>query len=179
MKMKFLFLSALLFVSLILSAGGKAETKEPVDPGTASGEGRTIRVSYKIVKTNEGTRSEGQSHVLAINGYTLPDVFSLVYAADAYYDFKSGDQPWDSVGYILDRNKKGHPPYGETDKSIADRDWELGWYEGSRRKKGTPRSWVYIERGGLMAFLNPDEIDRFIRYEGLEEMPRMVLETRK
>ena len=170
---------ALLSFSIILSglsAGGKQES-EPVDPGTASGEGRTIKISYDIQKNDEGSRSEGRSHILSINGYTLPDVFSLVYAADNQYDFRVKTQTWGDGGYVLDRNKKGTPPYTETESSIADRDWELGWYEGTRRKKGTPRSWVYVESESLKAFVNPDELDRFIEYEQLEPMARDKLHT--
>ena len=162
----------------LFGQGPPGKSESPIDPGTASGEGRTIKVSYNIQKTNAGSRSEGRSHVLAVNGYVLPDVFDLVYAADAYYRFEPGAQVWDDSGFVLDRTKKGDAPYGETDRSISGRDWELGWYEGSRRKEGTPRSWIYMERDDLKAFINPDEIDRFVRYKGLEEMPRFGLEAK-
>ena len=177
MKKGLFLLVCIVFSSVLLSAGGHQDSNP--EPGSASGEGRTIKVSYNIEKTNAGTRSEGRSHVLTINGYTLPDVFSLVYATDSFYDFKVAGQVWDDAGYVLDRDKKGDAPYGETASVITDEDWELGWYENSRRKEGTPRSWVYVERDSLKAFVNPDEIDRFVAYTQLSEIPRLGLETKK
>ncbi|MDC7223140.1 MAG: hypothetical protein PQJ60_05320 [Spirochaetales bacterium] len=161
-----------------LAAGGKGETAS--DPGTASGEGRSIKITYNIEKTNENTRSEGRLHVLAINGYVLPDVFDLVYAASTPYVFTVKREAWGDGGYVLDRNGKGQEPYRETDKTISDRDWELGWYEGNRRKSGTPRSWVYVRREGSEAFVSPDELDRYIAYKGFEERARdLVAPDRK
>jgi len=175
-------ISSLIFAIIILTAltaGGKQDkTPAPAGPGTASGEGRSINASYKIEKTNEGSRSEGRSHVLAVNGCTLPDVFTLVYAADALYRFATPSEPWGDGGYVLDRNNKS-APFADSDAPITDEDWSLGWYEGGKKKKGTPRSWVYVERDSLKAFVNPDELDRFIAWKELKEMPRDMLLQKK
>ncbi|MDC7220230.1 MAG: hypothetical protein PQJ59_09835 [Spirochaetales bacterium] len=153
-----------------LFAGGRGESAP--DPGRASGEGRSIKVSYRIDKTQADTRSEGRSHILGINGYTLPDVFDMVYAAETPYVFKVKTQAWGDGGYVLDRKGKGNAPYGATDREIDARDWELGWYEGAERKARTPRSWVYVKRDKLEAFVSPDELDRYVAFKQFEVMVR-------
>jgi hypothetical protein len=162
-----------IFTLSAITAAGKPDAP-PAGPGTASGEGRSISVNYHIEKTNEGSRSEGRSHVLAVNNFTLPDVFTLVYAADVLYRFETADQPWDDCGYVPDRNSQS-APFAETDTTISDEDWSLGWYEGAKKKKGTPRSWVYVERDRNRAFVNPDELDRFVSFMKWEVMPRETL----
>ncbi len=112
--------------------------------------------------------------MLAVNNYTLPDVFTLVYAADVLYRFETAEQPWDDSGYVPDRNSKT-APFAETDTPVSEEDWSLGWYEGTKKKKGTPRSWVYVERDKKRAFVNPNELDRFVSFMKWEVMPRETL----
>jgi hypothetical protein len=172
MKKQTIFVFLALFSLFGCFGKGHGESAVLVDPGKAEGEGRSIRVSYHIDITKEGTRSEGRSHVLAVNSYTLPDVFTLVYAANKPYQFAVKTQTWGDGGYILDRDGENMAPFKETTNAITPDDWVLGWYEGDKRKKGTPRSWVYVERDGLTAFVNPDELDRFIAFKGFEVMDR-------
>ncbi len=172
MKKYFLICTAVFSLSF-LAAGGKGESVS--DPGTASGEGRSIKISYQIQKNDEGSRSEGSIHILTINGYTLPYVFSYVYAADVPYVFEDKTQRWDDGGYIRNLDDKGTPRFEKSAREISEDDWTLGWYEGSTQKKGTPRSWVYVERENLKAFVNPDELRRFIEYEKPESIAKNEL----
>jgi hypothetical protein len=165
-----LLLIAITLITMPLSARGRKDTPDSstpaikeAGPGTATGEGRSISINYDIKKSNAGSKSEGRDHVLVINGKIVPDVFDLVYAAGVLYEFKVRTQVWGDGGYI--RNEEAREPYGSSNSSISDKDWELGWYEGNKLKEGTPRSWVYITRDSDSYFVSPDEIYRLVRYK--------------
>lgn len=170
MKKTVILLTILLILTAGLNARGRKDSsdspnpaREEAGPGTASGEGRSISINYDIKKTNAGSKSEGRDHVLVINGKIVPDVFDLVYAAGVLYEFKVREQVWGDGGYM--RIEDAKVPYGSSNSSISDKDWELGWYEGGKIKKGTPRSWVYVVRDGDKYFVSPDEIYRLVKYK--------------
>ena len=163
---KTITLTAILFIlTAALWSGGKKDSPSsaPADPGIATGEGRSISINYDIKKTNAGSKSEGRDHLLVINNKIVPDVFDLVYAVEVLYEFTVKEQIWGDGGYK--RNENGNVPYGSNNNQLSEKDWELGWYEGNKLKSGTPRSWVYVVRGGDKYFVSPDEIYRLVKYK--------------
>lgn len=159
--MRTIFLFSILITALLpLAAGGQGEGAS--DPGKATGEGRRLWVDYDVALSHAGSRSEGRNHSLAINGTIVPDVFDLVYAGEVLYRFTVKTQVWGDAGYR--RDPEAPAPFGESDERIGGSDWERGWYRGGDRKRGTPRSWVYVTRDGESFFVSPDEIHRLVEY---------------
>lgn len=123
-------------------------------------QGTNIIVEYSIEKTNEGSRSEGRTHLLKINGYEVPYHFDIIYAQREHYMLKQSDQLWGDTGYMKTEEPK---PFEESSRALSNTIFETGWYESDKRYKNTPETWVYLYSEGMIsAFVSPEKIEAFI-----------------
>ena len=158
---KMLVLSLLVLVSAIpgVFAEGKADKKNV-----------PAIIDIRVEKSREGTRSEARHYYLKVDGFNVPDVFSLIAVNNDVFTFESRQNLWGDDGYVP---RKDYPlPYSIGKNSVEEGSLEQGWYLSDTRKKGTPGNWCYVEAGDLRAFVAPSELDNFAGQYDLESIPR-------
>jgi len=126
--------------------------------------------TYEIETTLPGTKSEGQWGHLYYNGKEVPPVFELMVVNNILYIFRIRELAWKFGGY--EKQATAESKIAESSEKIATAEMEKGWYQATRdqRKTGTPSTWVWIKRGTLEAFIDPEKIDSFINQNNLKPL---------
>lgn len=156
----FLFLAAA-FLSGCVSSSAKSAKSGP-----------EITVNHEIKYSNEGTKSEGRSGYLKINGMTIPDCFTQVVAEGKVYTFRSKKTKWGDDGYFPLEGKSAESVYPPVNKNITDADLSRGWSEVTGRYLNVPSHWIFVKWEKGSAVSAPDKIDLLVKTKSLETLPR-------
>ncbi|RPJ08064.1 MAG: hypothetical protein EHM28_05330 [Spirochaetaceae bacterium] len=124
-----------------------------------TGEQAELDIEHKVRIDQEGTRSESRHGYLIINGKALPDNFSVVAYDGVKYIFSQRQNMWGDDGYFPLQKALAFEPATQV---FRNEDLALGWYEGSKVKKGTPVNWLYVEWSGGACFVSIDRIEDLI-----------------
>ena len=135
----------------------------------------SVSVIHEIKYSNKGTRSEGRSGYLKINGALIPDCFSRVVADGRVYSFRTKSVMWGNDGYFPVEGASAESVYPPVDKSISDADIARGWSEVTGRYKDVPAGWIFVQWQGGSAAVSPDKIDAMVREMSLNRIPRNSL----
>jgi hypothetical protein len=125
---------------------------------------------YQEEVTRKGTRSEGVIGHLYYKGRELEGFFTSIAIGKSKYDFVKRTHMWDFGGYKLD--KTFSPPKTSGNQTVSEEELTRGWYYAplSGRKQETPEDWVWVQRGDLRVFIDPEQLGRFIEKHELEPM---------
>lgn len=132
-------------------------------------------VTLDIKISAKGTKSEGSSCYLKINGILLPDCFFTVVADAKVYTFKTKSTIWGEDGYIPDNNLIPESVYPFAEKKISDADIAAGWCEVSEHYLNVPDGWIFVKWEGGSAAVSPDKIDQLIKAKSIRQIQRNTM----
>jgi len=139
---------------------------------TASAKSGSVVVKHEIKYSNKGTRSEGRSGYLIINGITLPDCFSKVAAEGKIYSFKTKSTTWGDDGYFPVEGKSIESVFPAINKKLSDTDLLNGWSEVIGSYLNVPANWIFVKWETGSAVLSPDKVDELVKIKSLKLIPR-------
>lgn len=165
---RFLFV---LFISAAVScfSGCKSVSEKP---GLYS---KKPVVTLEIQISGKGTKSEGSSGYLVINGVRIPDCFFTVVADGKVYTFKTKSMLWGEDGYFPDHNILSGSVYPSADKKISDTDLAAGWSEVSERCQNVPDGWIFVIWENGRAAVSPDKIDQLVKAKSIRQIQRNTM----
>lgn len=134
-----------------------------------------IIVSHEVKYSNKGTRSEGRSGFLKINGIAVPDCFTAIVADGKIYTFRSKKTMWGDDGYFPLDGESVESVYHFENKKISDSDLAKGWSEVSGRYLNVPAHWIFVKWENGSAVLAPDKIDLFVKTRSINTLPRNTM----
>lgn len=134
-----------------------------------------LSVVHEIKYSNKGTRSEGRSGYLKINGKLLRDCFNLVVAGGKVYTFMSKQMIWGDDGYMPLEIESPENYWPAADKTLSDADIARGWYEENLRCTNTPQDWIFVKWSSGSASVSPDKIEELIKVKFLNDIPRNTM----
>lgn len=136
---------------------------------------KKLSIINEIKYSNKGSRSEGRSWYLKINGKAIPDCFTMVAAEGKVYSFRSKNTTWGDDGYIpADGDSEELYRPGGNEK-LSDSDISRGWREGDFRYSNTPAHWIFVKWNGGSASVSVEKIDELIRVKSIKTIQRNTL----
>jgi hypothetical protein len=132
-------------------------------------------VIHEIKYSNKGSRSEGRSGYLKINGIVLPDCFTAVVVNKKVYTFKTKNTTWGDDGYFPLDGETPESVYPVIDKKINDTDLVKGWCEVSGRYSNVPDNWIFVKWGNGSAVLSPSKISELVKAKSLTMLSRNTM----
>jgi len=132
-------------------------------------------VTHDIKISNKGTRSEGRSGYLKINGVSLPDCFNAVAADGRVYTFKTRGTAWGDDGYFPEDDLTVEYVYPSTDKKLSDADLAAGWSEVSEHYSNVPAGWIFVKWQNGSAAVSPDRIDQLVKEKSIRQIRRNTM----
>ncbi len=132
-----------------------------------------VRLDIKI--TAKGTKSEGRSSYMSINGIPVPDCFNMVIADGRVYTFITKRYLWGDDGYFQDTDVKMESVYPPAGKRIGDADIESGWSEISERYLNVPEGWVFVKWDGGSAAVSPEKISLLVETKKISRIQRNAM----
>lgn len=140
------------------------------DHGKLSQNSSSAGWKYEIEITKPGTKSEGKLGRLYYKGEEIGSYFRIIVVGNRRYTFEKRRFEWNFGGYR--EEIEAELPESKSDLRIADAELERGWYTArlDRRRIGTPASWVWVKRGDLEAFVNPEKIEALARIYAIAPM---------
>ena len=158
-KMRYFILISIVILFLLKIDAGFSMGKSPV-------------LEHRITYSHKNTRSEARHGHLLINGYEIPDIFSLVIFQESVFKFYQRKQIWGMDGYFPVDKTAGISSIEESSADIGPDVMSKGWYEGKEKLAGTPADWLYVEWKEGAAFLSSEKIKNFASEHNLETIPR-------
>ncbi len=131
-----------------------------------------LSVIHEIKYSNKGSRSEGRSGYLKINGVLLPDCFTKVVADGKIYSFRTKSLMWGNDGYFPDETSSLKLVYPPVNKYISDADISIGWSEVEGHYLNIPEQWIFVKWNIGSAVVSPDKIDALVEAKSLIPIPR-------
>lgn len=131
-------------------------------------------VSEQVTYTNKGSKSEGRSWNLIVDGTKLPDCFSAILVNGKLYLFKTKKWLWGDDGYVLtDASINADLYFPTIEREISKDELAQGWADVKGRFDKKPAGWFFVKWYGGMAALSTDKIETFVREKSLKTIPRV------
>lgn len=139
---------------------------------SAKGSSAKISVEHEIKYSNKGTRSEGRSGYLKINGTVIPDCFSTVVADSRVFAFKTKSTMWGDDGYFPFEGASAESVYPNIDRKVSDADIARGWREVAGRCGNVPETWIFVKWDGGSAAVSPEKTGELVKTKSLRQIRR-------
>jgi len=169
---KYVVILFLFAVSSVVSSCTSASAK-------LSEDGIKIIINHEVKYSNKGTRSEGRSGYLKINGVAVPDCFNIIVADGKVYTFSFRNTMWGDDGYFPAEHQSPDMAYPYVNKKISDSDIARGWSEVTGRYLNVPAHWIFVKWETGSAALLPDKIDILVKTKSLKTLSRNTLFSEK
>jgi hypothetical protein len=168
-EMKKIIIILYLFAFLICITGcNSASAKNTVTD-------KKKEVTHEIKYNNKGTKSEGRSGFLKINGYLIPDTFLFIVVDGNLFKFYQKRNTWGDDGYFPSENEMIESIYPSVNKNINIDDLTKGWSEVSGRYLNVPSHWIFVKWDNGSAVISPEKIDDFIKIKSLKIISRNIM----
>lgn len=138
-----------------------------------------ISVIHEIKYSNKGSRSEGRSGYLKINGIVVPDCFTVIVADGKLYTFNSKNTAWGDDGYFPLEDGSVKSVYPSVNKIISDSDLSRGWSDAVGKCQNVPPAWIFVKWNNGSAAVSPDKLDLLVKTKSIGTIPRNTMFSEK
>lgn len=130
-------------------------------------------VAHEVTYTHKGTRSEGKSGYLTVDGIKIPDTFSYLLCGGELFKFHQKFQAWGIDGYFPTQESAASVfPSGSAPDAAA---FAAGWADVSGTSRAIPANWIYVKWNNGMAAVSPAKIEDFVKEKKLERLQRRII----
>lgn len=153
--MKKIFLLAMFMLSLFACSSLEEENTE-----------KSKEIIHEIVITNKGTKSEGTVGKLKVGEYYIPAIFMYVTDSEKTYKFTVNNKLWGQHEYFPMEKKLVETM---STKEIGQTEFDLGYYIGTSKLKGTPNNWIYVKWNTNSAYIDLEKIEEVLKVKPFSE----------